>query len=476
MSLFVFSANGSACQICSPFEGEIFSDDGAPGYPSTSEAEAAGAFHDGCHHSWDSVSDPALIAYEDRIIAQGTEWHEIGDPSTQIGPGLWDKYLNSINGHIDSTWLGSIKSYTNSGYQRINAILRGKASGSSRAIAHIDKAMANSALKYNMTFWRGTNSSSLDRDLLQRVLGKTHGLDASDLQKLVGQTFEDKGYFSTSAFRGGAFGSRRYELEVISPKGTRGVWVGPTGQTSNSWGTSLRQGISVHLRETEFIMDRSTEFRILSATKNGNTIHLKVIARQKAIDPAARAAAQKAAAKAAKQAATQAAKPPVMPTVSGPVPSPTSVAKGLEKMNVGAVGSNVEVQAAWVGPDKMAIKLVDKSTGQILKDAVVTVTKNEAKAAKAAGQGVQAAKFTQTPAPAATPSPAAATAAGKVPAAEVKQLLTDLGMTKGQLAKAVGKSPSLITEWTGGGHGNLLAQSQWADVKAKAIAWANSPH
>lgn len=492
MALMMFSQNGSACTVCNPFEGEIFTDADDPGHESCDSVEAAGAFHSGCHHSWEPVdADLALLKQEDELVSRGTEWEGHDMDTIQRRPDFeqrWDM-LRKTNGSISATERTTLKTYTNNGYQKINGQLRNNPRfmyGNSVApqVKKMDAVMARSSLKHDMTLVRGTNSTSLDEDLLMKHLGQSKGLTDAQLKNLVGKTFKDDGYFSTSAFRHGAFSGRKYDIEVIAPKGTRGVWVGPKGKTYyGGWNS----GVSAHTLEMEFILDRGSEFRILSIrSAGGERIKMKVIIRQTAQDPAVRLQANLSAQRAANAAAKKLPiwappKPPTLnvPSISGPIPSPTSVAKGLEKMNIGQV-PGVEVQAAWVQPGQMAIKLVDKSTGQVLKNQVVSVTKLEAQAAKTAGNAVQAVKYQQAPAVAAAapaPTTAASTATaimtGKVPAVHVKQMLLDLGMTKGQLAKAVGKSPSLITEWTGGGHGNLLNMSQWAQVKAQAVAWAN---
>ena len=175
-------------------------------------------------------------------------------------------------------------------------------------------------------------------------------------------------------------------------------------------------------------------------------------------------------------------------TPSGPVPSGSSVAHALEKIgyDLGVVHQNYNVEAAWSGADKMTVKLTNKwIQGDVLVKEV-SVSKSEAKAAKSSGKSVSASSLSATTssAPVSSPAPSSSPAktsnagstvtVGKVPASDVHQLLKDLGMTKGQLAKAVGKSPSLISEWTGGGHGNLMNASQWSTTKAAALAWVQS--
>lgn len=62
----------------------------------------------------------------------------------------------------------------------------------------------------------------------------------------------------------------------------------------------------------------------------------------------------------------------------------------------------------------------------------------------------------------------------RVPAAEVVALLTALGLTKSQLARAVGCSSSLVSEWVGAGRGQLMHRERLAAVTKAARAFANA--
>lgn len=50
--------------------------------------------------------------------------------------------------------------------------------------------------------------------------------------------------------------------------------------------------------------------------------------------------------------------------------------------------------------------------------------------------------------------------------------LKRLGLSKSQAAAACGVSPSLVTEWTGGGRHNLLAASRWTEVRKTLATFA----
>ena len=59
-----------------------------------------------------------------------------------------------------------------------------------------------------------------------------------------------------------------------------------------------------------------------------------------------------------------------------------------------------------------------------------------------------------------------------VPFDEVNGLLAELGLSKGQLAKATGKSTSLVSEWTGHGRKTGLNANAWPAVQKAARAFA----
>jgi hypothetical protein len=102
-----------------------------------------------------------------------------------------------------------------------------------------------------------------------------------------------------------------------------------------------------------------------------------------------------------------------------------------------------------------------------------------AKAQQSASRKAKGTATTKATPKKATPKEAApkAKAAAKpsverVPAAEVIALIDQLGITRAQLAKATGKSPSLVTEWVGKGRGHLVARSEWKAIEAAARKFA----
>ena len=70
ISMFQLSSDGSPCDVCAPWEGEIVVDDGADnpdGLPTISDMEGDGVFHANCGHTLDAVSD---AAYDNGIVTE----------------------------------------------------------------------------------------------------------------------------------------------------------------------------------------------------------------------------------------------------------------------------------------------------------------------------------------------------------------------------------------------------------------------
>lgn len=79
------------------------------------------------------------------------------------------------------------------------------------------------------------------------------------LDNMIGTTFVDKGFTSTStkARTAGKFGSVLFEIRV--PRGTRGIWM-----PSMSPGSSFNS-------EREFVLQRKTKFRVIDVIRESNT-------------------------------------------------------------------------------------------------------------------------------------------------------------------------------------------------------------
>lgn len=67
LDLVIVSANGSPCELCQPWEGEVLSISGdTPGYQTVSDCEAAGWGHPGCRHTLSAYQEGVTRPYPDK--------------------------------------------------------------------------------------------------------------------------------------------------------------------------------------------------------------------------------------------------------------------------------------------------------------------------------------------------------------------------------------------------------------------------
>jgi hypothetical protein len=146
----------------------------------------------------------------------------------------------------------SIKTYTGSTYTTYNSYLRGEGAGAfatKQAVINIQSAM----------------HPLPQHTLLKRGTGWPPELAAyqSDPHKLMGKTFEDKAFVSTTvAGSSGHFSSQPLQLTIEAPAGTPAAFIN---------GISHFEGT-----ENEMLLAAGTKFKVLSVeTKNGKT-HMRV--------------------------------------------------------------------------------------------------------------------------------------------------------------------------------------------------------
>ena len=170
-------------------------------------------------------------------------------------PGQMSKSdYNSLSTAHAATLTGnekkSVELYTGSGYSNINSQLRSGNTYGAVAEKHVprmDSAIAKNSLTEDTVLYRGMGGSEHYKDLD------------------VGDTFEDKGYVSTSAIKGSQFGGA-VNLEIHASAGHPALAV---------------RAISEHPSENEVILPRGSKFEIMSkevktSAFGSDTIHLKV--------------------------------------------------------------------------------------------------------------------------------------------------------------------------------------------------------
>lgn len=154
---------------------------------------------------------------------------------------------------MTSAQTSAIQAYTGSGYIEINEALRHPSAHKMTPsvitkIANIQSAMR--PVPEDIIVRRGTAAVE---DILPSNL--------AGYKNLIGKTFSDKGFSSTSVSTG--FSGKKVQLEILLPKGTPAIYVQP---------------ISLHPGEYEVLLAAGTKFQIISAetASDGYKINVKV--------------------------------------------------------------------------------------------------------------------------------------------------------------------------------------------------------
>ena len=149
----------------------------------------------------------------------------------------------------------AVESYTGSGYRAMNSYLRHGNMGSGddpameEKILNAENGIAKFKLSENMTVYR-KSSSALLADLGVYYSEFSHNVEGfvADMKARIGSIVRDKGFTSTSTRRSTWSGDVQYIIRV--PKGTSCAYV---------------EHISQHPSEREMILNRGTNFKVVSA-------------------------------------------------------------------------------------------------------------------------------------------------------------------------------------------------------------------
>lgn len=172
-----------------------------------------------------STRSAGAIAPADCIKTRGKEWTE----------------------SLSKESKAAIHSYTGTAYSNINAVLRGIEKqfdlGNRECAINIHQALSGASLPADCTVYRGVSS---------KALGMLRMLPDS---VLVGKTFTDHGFMSTSLDRNSAFGGDML-LEVDVPKGAHGAYVGDISSAGHY--------------ESEVLFDAGQQMRITGVRRDEN--------------------------------------------------------------------------------------------------------------------------------------------------------------------------------------------------------------
>lgn len=158
---------------------------------------------------------------------------------------------------INSSEKNEIEGYTGSGYVAINGVLRGKVNPTPEAkLAYLEEAKQVSSalskfeLNDNIVVFRGVQLDAFG------LVGGSKIFSAETekgMKALVGTTFVDKGFMSTSAVKSSAFNSKDARISINVPKGKgRGAWVKP---------------LSIYSHENEFLLQKGSGLKITKVEK-----------------------------------------------------------------------------------------------------------------------------------------------------------------------------------------------------------------
>lgn len=212
----------SAKDIAEAYQ-EIIDNDYLSSTAESSAGTAAGTGGIGSTHA------AGVVAPADRIKTCGREWTES---------------LSKEN-------KAAIHSYTGTAYSNINARLRGLEKsfdpGNQECAIRIHQALSGASIPADCTVYRGVSSKALG---MLRMLPDN---------MLVGKTFTDHGFMSTSLERNSAFGGDML-LEVDVPKGAHGAYVGDISSAGHY--------------ESEVLFDAGQQMRItgVRCDENGRRI------------------------------------------------------------------------------------------------------------------------------------------------------------------------------------------------------------
>ena len=169
-----------------------------------------------------------------------------------------DTYFRKSQQSFTNAEAEGLRVYTSNDYTYINNYLRGFSDDlgpvSTSTISDIDSALSKMELPADLTLYRGTSSAPF-----MNIVDKNYN-GTLDWNSLVGKTFEDRAFVSTSVESKTAFGGG-VRWEINAPKGSKGGMVNTFSMFPN---------------ENELLLPRNSKFLIKGIDKVDNNIILKM--------------------------------------------------------------------------------------------------------------------------------------------------------------------------------------------------------
>lgn len=132
---------------------------------------------------------------------------------------------------------------------------------------------------YDFDIWlqRGCDYRGMDK-FFEIPLSELQGATQEELQKLVGNTVTDYGFFSCGVSKGKGFSHKPIIINVYAPKGTKMMYAEPFSAFGNGSGHSW-DGISKQStfgNESEIILQQGTTFRITKVERSGGKLYVDI--------------------------------------------------------------------------------------------------------------------------------------------------------------------------------------------------------
>lgn len=188
-----------------------------------------------------------------KIIANAKAFSPAEHTQTNFSPTFWATQSKAER--------DAVKTYTGSTYVQMNKFLRDGV-GEKRIenlCNNCEKLLDKTSIAEDTLLYRGMGR--------RRTLSRALDVSKEELETmiadrtLIGQTFVEKGFCSTGVTPGAGW-DKNVVLEIVAPKGTKGLYVDP---------------ISMHMGEKELLLQRNTTFEIFDFEDSGTTLKLKVL-------------------------------------------------------------------------------------------------------------------------------------------------------------------------------------------------------
>lgn len=157
--------------------------------------------------------------------------------------------------------------YTGGGYSKYNRPLRGLSHsgwggwGFAQAVTNMTNALDKCEWEEDMWIQRGIDDSKIFKLPGGKTFNYLSDLTETELQQLVGTSFEDKGFYSGGAGKGTGFEWKKVIFNTYCPKGTKGAYMNIQGHYAGS-------------DENEMILQRGYTYRITKVEKKGSKLFI----------------------------------------------------------------------------------------------------------------------------------------------------------------------------------------------------------